>query len=141
MVNWVKFSVNWVKLSVNWVKIQSWRVCSEIGKTRFCGNWRLAVSLESKAPDKAKRAHGEKNSADFEGAELWVSTVLPQLLLEYTPENMYNADETGLYYRATPDSSLCYKYEQLRGSKRAMERVTIHVLLCANMTGKINWNF
>ena len=83
---------------------------------------------------KAKRAHGEKSSADFEGAELWVSTVLPQLLLEYIPENIYNADEIGLYYRATPDSSLCYKYEQLSGSKRAKERITI--LLCANMTGK-----
>ena len=82
---------------------------------------------------KFKHAHGEKSSADVEAAEEWISTVLPQLLQEYEPEDIYNADETGLYYRATPDGSLCYAYEQLSGSKKAMDRVTI--LCCANMTG------
>ena len=38
-----------------------------------------------------------------------------------------------LYYRATPDSSLCYCREPLSGSKKAMQRIT--VLCCSNMTG------
>ena len=83
---------------------------------------------------KFKRAHGEKSSADAEAAEEWMSTILPQLLNEYDPEDIYNANETGLYYRATLDGSLCYAYEQLSGSKKAMDRIT--VLCCANMTGK-----
>ncbi|KAI6655408.1 Tigger transposable element-derived protein 4 [Oopsacas minuta] len=45
---------------------------------------------------------------------------------------IYNAEETGLYYRATPDNSLCYSYEQLNGSKNALERIT--VLLYVNMS-------
>ena len=61
------------------------------------------------------------------------SIVFPQLLREYKPDDIYNADETGLYYRATPDGSLCYAYQQLSGSKKAMDRVTI--LCCANMSG------
>ena len=80
-----------------------------------------------------KRAHGEKGSADTEGADEWISTVLPQLLREYKPDDIYNADETGLYHQATPDGSLCYAYQKLNGSKKAMDRIT--VLCCANMTG------
>jgi len=42
-------------------------------------------------------------------SEEWTSTLLPQLLQEYIydPEDIYNADETGLYYRGTLDGSLC----------------------------------
>ena len=68
-----------------------------------------------------------------DGAEEWVSTVVPQLLREYKSDDIYNGDETGLYYRATPDGSLCYAYEKLSSSKKAMDHVT--VLCCANMTG------
>lgn len=60
-------------------------------------------------------------------------SILPELLLEYNPANIYNTDETGLYYHATPDGSLCYAYEQLSGSKKAMDCIT--VLWCANMSG------
>ena len=56
-----------------------------------------------------------------------------QILRKYTPNDIYIADETGLYYRATPDGSLCDAYEKLSGSKKAMDCVT--VLCCVNMTG------
>ena len=79
-----------------------------------------------------KRAHGEKGSADI-SAEEWTSTILPGLLEEYRPNEVYNADETVLYYRATPDGSLCYCHEKLSGFKKAMERIT--VLCCLNLTG------
>ena len=61
------------------------------------------------------------------------STILPGLLEEYRPNEVYNSDETGLYYRATPDGSLCYCHEKLSGSKKVMERIT--VLCCLNLTG------
>ena len=51
---------------------------------------------------RCKHAHGEKASADFGAAEVWKSTKLPELLSEYNPCDIYNADETALYYRATP---------------------------------------
>ena len=54
------------------------------------------------------------------------------MLEKYRPNDVYNADETGLYYRATPDGSLCYCREKC-GSKKALQRIT--VLCCSNMTG------
>ena len=56
-----------------------------------------------------------------------------RVLEEYRPNEVYNADETRLYYRATPDGSLCYCHEKVSGSKKAMERIT--VLCCSNLTG------
>lgn len=80
-----------------------------------------------------KRAHGEKNSADIQGAQEWLTNTLPSLLESFSPSDIYNADETGLYYRATPDGRLCYSYEKISGSKKSMDRLT--VLCCANMSG------
>lgn len=69
----------------------------------------------------------------METAEDWKLTKLPELLQTYSADNIYNADETGLFYRAMPDGSLVYKYEKLVGSKKALDRIT--VLCCANMSG------
>ena len=81
---------------------------------------------------KFKKAYGEKASADFASAEQW-KLRLSSLLQKFRSEDIYNADETGLFYRATPNGSLVYKYEALSGSKKAMDRVT--VLCCSNMLG------
>lgn len=80
-----------------------------------------------------KRAHGEAQSADIIGASSWRASTIPNFLSEYRPEEIYNADDTGLYYRATPDGSLVFRKAALSGSKKAMERLT--VLVCANMSG------
>ncbi|GFS16581.1 tigger transposable element-derived protein 6-like [Elysia marginata] len=44
-----------------------------------------------------KQEHGEKQSTDFIAAETYQTQKLPQLLKEYSPDDIYNADETGLF--------------------------------------------
>ena len=80
-----------------------------------------------------KKAHGEKGSANTEAAEQWIQNRMPEILLQYDEENIFNADETGLFYRAILDGTLCFKNETLSGSKKAMDRIT--VLVCSNMAG------
>jgi hypothetical protein len=74
---------------------------------------------------KYKKAYGEKESGDLSSAEGWKLNVLPQLLNDFSPNDIYNADETGLYYRATPDGSLTYKNFVLSGSKKSLDRLTV----------------
>ncbi len=62
-----------------------------------------------------------------------MSTLLPQLLEEYAPHNIYNADETGLFYKLQPNKSIVFQDEDGRGGKLSKERLT--VLPMANMTG------
>ena len=82
---------------------------------------------------KFKKCHGEKMDADVDAADQWRSTVLPELLQEYAPRDIYNADETGIYFRAVPDGTLSFTTDRLSGRKKAKEHVT--ALVCANMDG------
>ena len=95
----------------------------------WLSRWKNRMSI------KFKRAHGEKSSADGAAAEHWLVDKLHELLEDFAETDIFNADETGLFYRAAPDFSLCFAKEQLSGSgtKEALDRIT--VLVCANMSG------
>ena len=75
-------------------------------------------------------AHGEADSAD----PVAVSQGRLQLqedLATYDPQDIYNMDETGLFYRLLPNSTLATG--PVSGKKKQKERIT--VALCANATG------
>jgi hypothetical protein len=80
-----------------------------------------------------KKTCGEQGEADYCGAESWLREVWPSLIAEYTPQDVYNADETGLYFRALPEHTYAFKHEKASGVKICKERIT--VLCCANMAG------
>ena len=82
---------------------------------------------------KFKKQHGEKQDADDFGAERWVMEALPDIIKDYEPRDIFNADETGLYWRAIPDGTLAFKNCETSGSKIPKERVTL--LLACNMDG------
>jgi len=48
-------------------------------------------------------------------------------------EDIYNADETGVFYNMMPDSTFKFKGEKCVGGKMSKNRLT--VLMCVNMTG------
>ncbi|KAL4135374.1 hypothetical protein QTP88_006988 [Uroleucon formosanum] len=89
--------------------------------------------LEQKAEFFAEKNGHKKSSADTNGVNEWSLAKLPEILKKFSSQDIYNADETGLFYRATPNGSLCYKRETLEGSKKAMDRIT--VLCCCNIAG------
>ena len=55
------------------------------------------------------------------------------LMETYEPSDIYNADETGIYYRALPDGSLTFTTDKLSGTKKIKERLT--ALVATNMDG------
>ena len=63
----------------------------------------------------------------------WLRVKLPALLREYQPVDVFNADETGLFWKCLTDKTLHMKGEQCSGGNKSKERIT--VLVCANMTG------
>ena len=79
---------------------------------------------------------GEKRSADENGAARF-----PSKLLDFIDEHglcdeqIYNPDETGLYYRMLPDRTLAMKSDGRKGEgfKLAKDRTTM--LFCCNKTG------
>lgn len=63
----------------------------------------------------------------------WLNNVWPIISKDYAADDIFNADETGLFYKLTPDSTLKFKGEKCVGGKHSKLRYTI--LVCANMSG------
>ncbi len=80
-----------------------------------------------------KAQHGEQQDADFAASEKWLKEVLPTLLSSYSPDDIFNSDETGVFFRGLPNRGHVKVNEKPAGAKVAKDRLT--VLVTANMTG------
>lgn len=76
------------------------------------------------------RMHGESGSVDEQVVEEAI-TDLKQLTNDYGWKDIYNMDETGLFFRMEPDTTLATR--QLAGKKKNKERLS--VALCCNGDG------
>lgn len=64
-----------------------------------------------------KKIQGESASNDIQSANNYVHCVLPQLLQDYDLCDIFNADESGLFYKALPSSTLNRQGWTLDGTK------------------------
>lgn len=80
------------------------------------------------------KTHGEQGEADFSAAQSWFKTHWTDLLSQYSPSDIFNADETGLYFRALPEHTYALKLDKAKGAKTSKERLTI--MCCVSMNGE-----
>lgn len=80
-----------------------------------------------------RKRHGEAASADAESAINFKENIAPTLLARYSLDNIYNADETGLLYKALPNGSYSYGSTQMSGLKIPKDRITL--LFITNASG------
>lgn len=79
-----------------------------------------------------KKLAGESASVDPVRTSSWINE-LPKLLEGYEPRDIYNADETGLFYNCLPNGTLTLKGQSCHGGKGSKERIS--VLFCVNSDG------
>jgi hypothetical protein len=82
------------------------------------------------------RLHGEGGSADTSQKAQQRMQQLKQICAEYAEEDIFNMDETGIFYRMMPSSSLLHPKEdpkECRGTKQEKSRIT--AVVCSNATG------
>ena len=77
---------------------------------------------------------GEKNSSDKAAANEFVEK-FKLITKGYSEDQLFNADETGLYFRMLPQRTLASIHNEPFGTKKARERVTINA--CSNASGSI----
>ncbi|CAF3341955.1 unnamed protein product [Rotaria sp. Silwood2] len=75
---------------------------------------------------------GESTSVNPVTTNEWKNR-LPLIIDGYDRSNMFNADETSLFFKALPEKSFVLNKEDCKGGKRSKERFTI--LLCTNWSG------
>ncbi|XP_018014468.1 tigger transposable element-derived protein 4 [Hyalella azteca] len=121
-----------VSLNAEILKEKAKIFATELGYPEFIPSHTWFTRFKTRYQIKLRRAPGESSLASHL-AKQWKFSTMPQLLKQYSPDDIYNADETGLYYRATPNGSLNFRTDALTGFKSTMDHIT--VLVCANMSG------
>ena len=71
-----------------------------------------------------KAVVGESNSFQSEIVASWFETTLPTLLSNYKLEDIFNADEFGLFYQCLPNKTLHLKSEKCSGGKNSKTTIT-----------------
>ncbi|VVC40097.1 Zinc finger C2H2-type,Homeobox domain-like,HTH CenpB-type DNA-binding domain [Cinara cedri] len=90
--------------------------------------------------EKARKVANEISLENFKVSNGWLQkfrerrNISFKNICDYEPKNIFNCDETVLFFRALSDKTLCLKNETCSGGKIAKDRLT--VLLCVNMVGE-----
>ena len=96
-------------------------VSTFIATSGFIDRWKRRHSIGM------RQISGVEKSVSEEDIRTRLDLTLPELLLKYTPENIYNVDETALFYKLRPDRTLAFKGEKCSGSKKQKDRLTVLV--------------
>lgn len=76
---------------------------------------------------------GEAAAVNMTVVNDWLQNKWPLIRENFKDEDIFNGDETGLFYKLTPDKTLRFKGETCEGGKLSKERITVFVV--ANLLG------
>ncbi|XP_050309703.1 tigger transposable element-derived protein 4-like [Anthonomus grandis grandis] len=79
------------------------------------------------------KVSGEAGDVSREAVVNWLTEKWPGIAQNYSYEDIFNGDETGLFYKMTPDRTLKFRGEKCVGGKQSKLRYTVWV--CADTTG------
>ena len=79
-----------------------------------------------------------ESAAPNDALETWKEMVLLPILDRYSPNNIYNGDETGLFYKLFSHRTYCFDGDKPAGSEKCKDRLTL--LIITNMDGSDHRN-
>ena len=105
------------------------------GSTNFKASPGWLYGFKSRHGNRQLEFQGESLSSDTPSSEQFKKEFLEIISAgRYSQDDIYNADETGIYWRALPRKSLASKHEKsVPDYKVSKERIT--ALTCANASG------
>ncbi|KAK7501648.1 hypothetical protein BaRGS_00007079 [Batillaria attramentaria] len=134
LLDWLKFARSQnIPISGPVLKIRANKIAEDLGiqdwncSDGWLTRWKKRNNIVSKAES------GERGSVDEKATDEWVRNVLKPLLARYEARDVFNVDETALFWRMLPGKSLCFKGERCIGGKKSKDRIT--VMICSNMNG------
>ncbi|XP_046398110.1 tigger transposable element-derived protein 4-like [Ischnura elegans] len=79
-----------------------------------------------------KTVQGEAGAVDSQSLLEWQQQVLRPLLRQFSVDDVFNLDETGLFWQLLPNKTMAFRGEQCTGGKKSKQRITF--LIGANMS-------
>ena len=105
------------------------------GDTEFCGSRGWLRKFQDRNKISFQLQDGEAARVNVESLNQWYSR-LPEILRFYEHRNVWNADESGLFFKQLPRKSLVSDAEKAKGIKVVKYRV--FVLLAGSAVGEKN---
>ena len=85
----------------------------------FIHYWAKRYGIVNKAVCGTKESAPGKDTLDD-----WVETVLLLTLAIYSPNDIYNGNETALFYKCLPQRTYCFGADKPTGSAKCKDRIT-----------------
>ncbi|XP_060077937.1 tigger transposable element-derived protein 4-like [Ylistrum balloti] len=123
-----------IPLSGEVVKLKAKEFATKLGLSDFESSTGWLDRFKERNNLSFKKVCGESKSVDSQSNQMldW-QTKLKSILQEYQPCDIYNADETGIFFRLLPDKTLEFKDVKCHGGKLSKDKLT--VMVCSNMSG------
>lgn len=98
-------------------------IADRLGEKSFQGTEGWLTKWKQRHNIKQMNIAGEEGDVNQEIVESWQERV-KELTRNYAPQDVWNQDETGTFWRTLPEKSLGVKGKRCRGGKNAKQRVT-----------------
>ena len=122
-----------IPVSGSLLKEKALLFAAELNNTSFKASNGWLESFRQRHGIKFNVLSGESADVDEGLATGWKERP-PTLCEGYQPQDIFNVDESGFFYRALPEKSLTLKGEQCKGGEKSKERLT--AMFCCSLTGE-----
>lgn len=106
------------------------QIAEKLGKSDFKGSNGWLTKWKGRYNIKKFRVCGESGDVRGETVESWKER-LPELMQGYSAEDIWNMDETGVFWRALPESGFGQKGRECKGGKKCKQRITVAFFVSA----------
>eukprot|EP00102_Acyrthosiphon_pisum_P017775 XP_008189323.1 PREDICTED: tigger transposable element-derived protein 4-like [Acyrthosiphon pisum] len=104
----------------------------QLGHTNFKASSGWLTNWKKRHNVVFRTVYGEKASVDTHCCSNGIKN-LPDVLAGYSSNDIFNVDETGLFFKCLPDKTSMLKGKECSGGKYGKERITI--MIGSNMSG------
>ena len=106
-------------------------IAEKLGKSDFKGSNGWFSKWKARYNIKKFKVCGESGDVRGEMVESWMER-LPEIVRGYRIEDIWNMDETGVFWRALPESGFEQRGKACKGGKKSMQRITVAFFVSAS---------